>query len=173
MNICYELVQPKDYAAAVEFALYTRQLLFPELYQGQIPKDLADFAAHYVQDRLGAFWLAKQGDEIIATAAYRAYNYRFDLAIAPQAVEVVKLFVQPEYRRLGIASILCTHLFEHAAQQGINDFYLHTHPFLPAAELFWQLQGFHLLRREQLSCYDTIHMFKHQALNVIENECVG
>ena len=29
-----------DYASAVEFALYTRQLLFPEIYHGQIPKDL-------------------------------------------------------------------------------------------------------------------------------------
>ena len=36
----YQVVGKTDYASAVEFALYTRQLLFPEIYHGQIPKDL-------------------------------------------------------------------------------------------------------------------------------------
>ncbi|EYD50759.1 acetyltransferase [Acinetobacter baumannii 25493_4] len=39
----YQLVGKTDYESAVEFALYTRQLLFPEIYHGQIPKDLQNF----------------------------------------------------------------------------------------------------------------------------------
>ncbi len=36
----YQVVGKTDYESAVEFALYTRQLLFPEIYHGQVPKDL-------------------------------------------------------------------------------------------------------------------------------------
>lgn len=54
-------------------------------------------------------------------------------------------------------------LFRHAQQRNILHLYLHTHPFLPAAEFFWQLQGFNTVHREQISTYDTIHMFKQLA----------
>ncbi len=40
MTFHYQLSDKSDYASAVEFALYTRQLLFPEIYHGQVPKDL-------------------------------------------------------------------------------------------------------------------------------------
>ncbi len=55
----YQLVGKTDYEAAVEFALYTRQLLFPEIYHGQIPKDLQNFEQHYVHDPLGCFITVK------------------------------------------------------------------------------------------------------------------
>lgn len=40
MTFHYHLADKSDYASAVEFALYTRHLLFPEIYHGQVPKDL-------------------------------------------------------------------------------------------------------------------------------------
>ncbi|MFI8065896.1 GNAT family N-acetyltransferase, partial [Acinetobacter baumannii] len=48
MTLYYQLVGKSDYRSAVEFALYTRQLLLPEIYHGQIPKDLQNFEQHYV-----------------------------------------------------------------------------------------------------------------------------
>ena len=102
--------------------------------------------------------MVKDRNRIIGTVAYRTYDYRFDLDIPQNAVEVVKLFVLPEYRRQGIATKLCKMLFKHAKQQKIETLYLHTHPFLPAAEQFWQLQGYEVIKREWLKNYDTIHM---------------
>ncbi|MBP1493590.1 GNAT family N-acetyltransferase [Acinetobacter nosocomialis] len=156
----YQLVDKSDYASAVEFALYTRQLLFPEIYHGQIPKDLQNFEQSYIKARLGCFITVKDQKRIIGTIAYRAYDHRFDLNLPTNTVEVVKLFVLPEYRRKGIATQLCNMLFSHAKNRAITTLYLHTHPFLPAAEKFWRLQGFDVIKREWIETYDTIHMSK-------------
>lgn len=156
----YQLVEKSDYDSAIEFALYTRQLLFPEIYHGQVPKDLQNFEQYYVQDPLGCFITVKDQNRIIGTIAYRAYDHRFDLNLPSNTVEVVKLFVLPEYRRKGIATKLCDILFSHAKNNRITRLYLHTHPFLPAAEEFWTLQGFEVIKREWIDTYDTIHMSK-------------
>lgn len=109
--------------------LYTRQLLFPEIYHGQVPKDLQNFEQYYVHDPLGCFITVKDQNRIIGTIAYRAYDHRFDLNLPSNTVEVVKLFVLPEYRRKGIATQLCNMLFSHAQKNEITILYLHTHPF--------------------------------------------
>ncbi|WP_224992027.1 GNAT family N-acetyltransferase [Acinetobacter pittii] len=156
----YQLVEKSGYDSAVEFALYTRQQLFPEIYHGQVPKDLQNFEQYYVHDPLGCFITVKDQNRIIGTIAYRTYDHRFDLNLPTNTVEVVKLFVLPEYRRSGIATKLCDMLFSHAQNNGITSLYLHTHPFLPAAEGFWTLQGFDVIKREWIETYDTIHMSK-------------
>lgn len=156
----YQLVEKSDYNSAVEFALYTRQQLFPEIYHGQVPKDLQNFEQYYVHDPLGCFITVKDQNRIIGTIAYRAYDHRFDLNLPSNTVEVVKLFVLPEYRRKGIATKLCDILFSHAKNNRITSLYLHTHPFLPAAEEFWHLQGFDVIKRKWIDTYDTIHMSK-------------
>lgn len=157
----YQLVEKSDYDSAVEFALYTRQQLFPEIYHGHVPKDLQNFEQYYVHDPLGCFITVKDQNRIIGTIAYRAYDHRFDLNLPSNTVEVVKLFVLPEYRRKGIATKLCDMLFSHAKNNRITSLYLHTHPFLPAAEEFWTLQGFKVIQREWIDTYDTIHMSKY------------
>ncbi|MFC1397905.1 GNAT family N-acetyltransferase [Acinetobacter lactucae] len=156
----YQLVEKSDHDSAIEFALYTRQLLFPEIYHGQVPKDLQNFEQYYVQDPLGCFITVKDQNRMIGTIAYRAYDHRFDLNLPSNTIEVVKLFVLPEYRRKGIATKLCDMLFSYAKNNGITRLYLHTHPFLPAAEEFWTLQGFDVIKREWIDTYDTIHMSK-------------
>lgn len=116
----YQVVGKTDYEPAVEFALYTRQLLFPEIYHGQIPKDLQNFEQSYVKDPLGCFITVKDQNRIIGTIAYRAYDHRFDLNLPSNTVEVVKLFVLPEYRRKGIATQLCNMLFSHAKTEQLQ-----------------------------------------------------
>lgn len=160
MNLDYQRLQQHDHEQAIEFALHSRQLLFPELYGAQTPKDIEHFEQYYVTSPLGCFIVVKDHDRIVGTIAYRAYDERFDLDIPNGAVEVVKLFVLPKYRRQGIATQLSQLLFAHAEQHGIDTLYLHTHPFLPAAEQFWQRQGFNILKREWLKTYDTIHMLR-------------
>ena len=60
-------------------------------------------------------------------------------------VEVVRLFVLPQYRRRGLAAALFQSLQEHAFAAGVQCMYLHTHPFLPGAIGFWEKQGFQLV----------------------------
>lgn len=62
----YQLVGKTDYESAVEFALYTRQLLFPEIYHGQVPKDLQNFEQFYVHDPLGCFIMVKDKTALLA-----------------------------------------------------------------------------------------------------------
>lgn len=160
MALTVQLLQMADLELTRQFAIYTRQLLFPEVYQAALPYDLSHFDQVYLHHAEGACFIIKQQDEIMGMIAYRAYQPRFELDLPKHCVEVVKLFVQPEYRRLGLATRLCNALFEHARQKNITHFYLHTHPFLPAAEIFWQQQGFKVIKREQIQQYPTIHMLK-------------
>ena len=160
MALVIEPLKQADVAQATQFAIYTRQLLFPEVYLSELPHDLRHFSQTYLEDAYGACWVIKDQRKIIGMVAYRAYNHRFQLDLPENSVEVVKLFIQPEYRRQGLASELCHALFEHATHHNIQHFYLHTHPFLPAAEYFWHQQGFRVIHREWLQHYDTIHMQK-------------
>ncbi|MEZ6840541.1 GNAT family N-acetyltransferase [Acinetobacter baumannii] len=135
-------------------------MLFPEIYHGQIPKDLQNFEQHYVYDPLDCFITVKDQNRIIGTIAYRAYDHRFDLNLPLNTVEVVKLFVLPEYRRNGIATMLCKMLFSHAKTMLLLVCICILIHFLPAAEEFWTLQGFEVIQREWTDTYDTIHMSK-------------
>lgn len=160
MEIILQRLQSNDITQATEFAIQTRQLLFPEVYQSVLPYDLTHFQDVYIHHPQGACFVVKDEQKIIGMIAYRAYNHRFALDIPKDSVEVVKLFIQPDYRRRGLASRLCDALFKYATQQKIEHFYLHTHPFLPAAEHFWAKQGFDIIYRQDIQNYDTIHMFK-------------
>ncbi|KAF2628621.1 hypothetical protein BU25DRAFT_390357 [Macroventuria anomochaeta] len=57
-------------------------------------------------------------------------------------VEVLRLFVLPQYRRHGLAASLFQSLQDHARASGVQCMYLHTHPFLPGAIRFWGKHGF-------------------------------
>lgn len=112
-----------------------------------VAPDLLNFTPTYTgtQGRLLAAHDPVHG--LVGTIAWRAYDQRFaqlDFA-GRRVVEVVRLFVAPECRRQGIADALFLALREQAREQGIEVLYLHTHPFLPGAEAFWQRHGFQVL----------------------------
>ena len=124
-----------------------------------IAPDLLNFDKVYCQ---GGRMLAAH-DEVhglVGTIAWRAYDHRFAQLdfTGRRVVEVVRLFVLPECRRQGIADALFLALREQARAQGIEVLYLHTHPFLPGAEAFWQRHGFQLLCRDAAPEWQTIHM---------------
>lgn len=121
--------------------------------------DLLNFEQVYCQQ---GRMLAAHDDVhgLVGTIAWRAYDDRFaqlDFA-GRRVVEVVRLFVAPACRRQGIADALFAALKAQAVDQGIDLLYLHTHPFLPGAELFWQRHGFQVLCRDADPEWQTIHM---------------
>lgn len=73
-------------------------------------------------------------------------------------VEVVRLFVAPEQRNQGIATLLVRALVRLARENGVDFMYLHTHPFLPGAERLWEKEGWGVLVREAEEPWFTIHM---------------
>lgn len=96
----------------------------------------------------------------VGTIAWRAYDHRFAQLdfFNQRVVEVVRLFVAPEYRRQGIADALFNALRKQAGEQGIEVLYLHTHPFLPGALEFWQRHGFEVICQDADPQWQTIHM---------------
>lgn len=74
-------------------------------------------------------------------------------------VEVLRLFVLPEYRRHGLAATLFEALRDHAVASGVHFMYLHTHPFLPGAIRFWEKQDFDIISvDEEDEVWRTHHM---------------
>ena len=146
--------------AVLDFLQQARAQMFAgRVDTAAIAPDLLNFDQVYCQD--GRMLAAHDNvHRLVGTIAWRAYDGRFaqlDFS-GKRVVEVVRLFVAPECRRQGIADALFAALKEQARAQGIEVLYLHTHPFLPGAEPFWQRHGFRVLCRDADPQWQTIHM---------------
>ncbi|KAH7083384.1 acetyltransferase [Paraphoma chrysanthemicola] len=109
----------------------------------------------------GSYFLeARDGAELIAAIGYVPYNHRFSQFDYRDVltVEVVRLYVVPEYRRFGLAAALFSVLSKKAKKECIGRFYLHTHPFLPGAIRFWEKHGFEVVQVEEDPVWRTTHM---------------
>jgi N-acetylglutamate synthase-like GNAT family acetyltransferase len=150
-----------EIAKLVSYLQHARQQMFPFLATTSLPEDLCNFQQHYIEQALSSFWLLKTPQKIIATIGFRAYDQRFGHLLLPQhkVVEVVRLYVEPEFRRRGLAKLLLQHLKLQAQLMGVDCLYLHTHPCLPGAVEFWQAQGFKWLCQDlDDPLWQTIHM---------------
>lgn len=137
-----------------------RELFAGRLDPTRVPADLTGFAEHYGQG-CGCLLIARNsaGDPV-GSIAYRPYDRRFPRLPYPGewVVEVVRLFVRPQYRRHGLARRLFRELLAQAECEGVERLYLHTHPFLPGAEAFWIAEGFRVVERETALPWQTIHL---------------
>jgi GNAT superfamily N-acetyltransferase len=111
----------------IAFINHAREDMFPS--RSLIPDDARLFGP-------GNYFLeVRDGERLIAVIGYVPYNHRF-----PQfdyrdvkMVEVVRLYVLRPYRRCGLAATMFDALRERAVKDGVECFYLHTHPFLLGA----------------------------------------
>ena len=161
MSVSIQAVKAADIPEVLSFALQARDELFPTLSATGIPDDLAQFEAVYLQGG-GQFLIARADGQIVAAVGYRPYDGRF-----PQldyrgckTVEVVRLYVRPAFRRLGLAGRLYRSLEALAREAGVKVVYLHTHPFLPGAIDFWRRQGFEVVDVEADPLWQTTHMHR-------------
>ncbi|KPW84025.1 Acetyltransferase, GNAT family [Pseudomonas congelans] len=160
MNITITEVHPSEIPHTVDFVMRARAGIFPLLDTVTVPPDLACFEQVYLDGEDGKFLIARCEGQIIAAVGYLPYDHRF-----PQfdyrgrrTVEIVRLFVTPQFRGDGLASRLCQALWAHAEAGGIEVLYLHTHPFLPGAIRFWEKQGFAVTDVESDPVWNTTHM---------------
>ncbi len=143
----------------LDFVLQARAELFPKLSAAGMPDDLAQFEATYLKGD-GRFLIARNDDQIVAAIGYLPYDHRFAQLDyqGRKTVEVVRLFVQPAFRRFGLAGQLYRALEALAQADGVEVMYLHTHPFLPGAIDFWVRQGFDVVDVEADPVWQTTHM---------------
>ncbi|KEY72821.1 hypothetical protein S7711_04410 [Stachybotrys chartarum IBT 7711] len=150
--------------AIVAFTKQARADMFPMIdtasHNAQTARELSTFQATYIDSPGGAFLTARVNGILAATIAYVAYDGRFpylDLGTA-RVVEVVRLYVDPALRRMGLASQLFVALKDEARRAGIELLYLHTHPFLPGAVTFWERHGFSVIHIDEDPVWRTTHM---------------
>ncbi len=148
-----------DIPELLSFVQAAREQMFPKLHDTPMPADLAAFEQVYVTGP-GYFLVARRAGTVVGVIGYLPYDRRFAGIdyVGLKAVEVVRLFVAPEYRRAGLARTLYQALQAHARQSGVEVIYLHTHPFLAGAVEFWYRQGFELIRVDPDPLWQTTHM---------------
>lgn len=145
-------IQPETYGEIFAFINNARETMFPGLYLAPDSEALFGPESHFLE--------ARDGQTLIAFIGYIPYNNRF-----PQfdyhrtkTAEVVRLYVLEQYRRCGLAATLFSTLRDRAVQDGVECFYLHTHPFLPGAVSFWKKYGFRVTQVEENPVWQTTHM---------------
>lgn len=160
IDIVIEPVQSTESEEVIEYIMGARAQIFPTLNQTALPPDLAGFKEAYLESGKGQFLVARKGNEIVATIGYLPYDHRFPQLdySGLKVVEVVRLFVSPDQRGLGLAARLYESLRRLAVVGGIDVLYLHTHPFLPGAISFWQKHGFETVDVEDDPYWQTTHM---------------
>ena len=90
-----------------------------------------EFRAAYFGERSG-IWLALIEDEVIGCVALREWN------TAERIGEIKRMYVQPPYRKLGIAQTLLNALESFAIESGYKWLYLDSAPGMDAAIRFYQ-----------------------------------
>ena len=148
-----------DIPDVLDFVLQARSKLFPKLSATGVPSDLASFDEVYLRGE-GRFLVTRNEGQVIAGIGYLPYDYRFEHIEYHErkVVEVVRLFVLPEFRRSGLASELYGVLKASAVEAGVDVFYLHTHPFLPGAIDFWCKRDFQVIAVDADPEWQTTHM---------------
>lgn len=161
-------VRHAEVGTVVDFVMHSRAQIFPMLDASVLPPDLAAFSAVYLQDGGGRFLVARQAGEVVASIAYLPYDQRFAQLDydGRNVVEIIRLFVLPRCRGIGLAHALYRALAAQAQCAGVQVLYLHTHPFLPGAIEFWRRQGFAIVDVEDDPVWRTTHM--ERALGVAE-----
>ena len=134
---------------------------------GPTPKfhyDIEAMDEYYILPENSAFFIARDGDKIVATAAIRAYDVDYDLFKGvyskDDTASIWRLMVDENYRRRGLARRLVMTMEEFAKSAGYDKIYLHTHRYLEAGVPFWKSAGFEITVEED--DYDeTTHMVKN------------
>lgn len=155
---------PDEIPAIVNFTHKARTDMFPMIdtqsHRQHANKSLATFQHTYLDHPHGAFLTARVDGVLVATIGYVPYDYRFSHLRLGEGhiVEVIRLYVDPEFRRTGLASRLFAALETTARERGICRLYLHTHPFLPGAVSFWERHGFYVIHQDSDPAWRTVHM---------------
>lgn len=156
-------VEKEDSAKVIEFMVRMRKELFPMLSQSELPADILHFEQHYVQrENAGVYAAFFQNGEVLGTIGICPYDDRFaelqKYYEQTKTAEIVKCYIDADYRRLGIGSKLFNEALKFSSDSGYQKLYLHSHPFLPGGISFWRAKGFEDRLAEEDPIWNTLHM---------------
>lgn len=165
MNIKITEINKEDEIPLVQDFLYNQ--IKNEYGIGPNPKfhyDIDELKEYYVLPDRNNFFIAWDGDKIVATAAIREYDLGYDffseLYSKDTTASIWRLMVDKNYRRYGIARNLVTKIEDFACCKSYDKIYLHTHRYLEAGLPFWKSLGY-IVTVEEDDYDETIHMIKH------------
>lgn len=155
-------VQEEDSSPVIEFMMRIRKEVFPMLSE-ELPPDLLHFNEHYMkQDNAAIFAAFFEDGTVLGTIGICQYDGRFKQLEKHydhiKTAEIVKCYIDPKYRRLGVGSLLFNRALRFCEEAGYEKIYLHTHPFLPGAVPFWKSRGFEERFKEDDPVWNTLHM---------------
>lgn len=159
INIC--VIKYEEIVPIQSYVMDFRRELFPMLDNTIRPRDIEHFAERYVNHEDGLFLQAKdENGRLMGVIGMMPYDYRFPYLdyTHQKTVEVARLFIEPDCRRLGLGSALFAELMKQAQIKGIEVLYLHTHHFLTGAFEFWERQGFRHIYTSIDNEQETLHM---------------
>ncbi|TQS75017.1 GNAT family N-acetyltransferase [Ornithinibacillus gellani] len=162
---CIKKVQEYDTDQVVEFMKRMRSENFPMANHHKLPLDIRHFESYYVdQTDAGLFASVNNEGKVLGTIGYLPYDGRFDSLLdiknPVKTTELVRCYVDSDYRRLGIGSSLYNKVLSSIREAGYQTIYLHTHSFLPGGPSFWKAKGFEEKVAEQDPVWQTLHMEK-------------
>ena len=125
--------------------------------------DIEFIEEYYVGPSCNSFFIAYDGDKIVATAGIRAYDKDYEyfrgMYSKEDTASIWRLMVDENYRRYGLARKLVGKIESFSKLEGYSKIYLHTHRYLDAALPFWKSLGYKIVLEED--DYDeTTHMEK-------------
>src|ERR1019366_3443906 len=118
-----------------------------------VREDRDAFLQYYFGDGAG-FWLARREGAVVGCIGLRPLDG------LPRAGEVKRLYVQPESRSLGIASLLLDALQQYAASSGYEWLYLDSKDDLKVALAFYEKHGYRHCARYNDNPQATVFMRK-------------
>ncbi|WP_296887918.1 GNAT family N-acetyltransferase [uncultured Methanobrevibacter sp.] len=134
---------------------------------GPTPKfhyDIDGIRQYYILPERNNFFIAWDGDKIVATSAVRAYDLDYDffkgVYSSEDTASIWRLMVDKNYRRHGLARNLVAKIEDFACLQSYDKIYLHTHRYLEAGLPFWKSLGY-VITVEEDDYDETTHMIKN------------
>jgi GNAT superfamily N-acetyltransferase len=118
-----------------------------------VREDREAFLHHYFGEGAG-FWLASREGSVVGCIGLRP------LDALPRTGEVKRLYVQPESRSLGIASLLLDALHQYAVSSGYEWLYLDSKDDLKVALAFYEKHGYQHCARYNDNPQATVFMRK-------------
>lgn len=144
------------------------KLIKQEFGYGYVPEfhqDIINIENFYLKPEKNTFLIALDAkkNNLVGTLGIRAYDKNFEefkgIYSPDKTASFWRTFIEKEYRRNGLASLLVNKAEELCQKMGYGEIYLHTHRTVHGSLDFWMAKGYKIIHDTQ-NQNGTVHMEK-------------